>query len=78
MTTDWAKEYLAAAEVYDFSQDPDDYKVTRQSKVTIGGLLIPVSADDSGLMDRAFTAYGFAYHMYRGGSYNLYCGFLLG
>ena len=63
----WAKEYLATSEVYDFSQDPDDYRVTRQSKVTIGGLLIPVSPLDYGKLSDLFTLYRDAFTYYRNG-----------
>ena len=63
----WAKEYLAAAEVYDFSQDPDDYKVTRQSKATIAGLLIPVSPLDYGKLSDLFTLYTSAFQHYHNG-----------
>ncbi len=65
--TNWSKEYLATSEVYDFSQDPDDYRVTRQSKVTIGGLLIPVSPLDYGKLSDLFTLYAMAFQHYRNG-----------
>jgi hypothetical protein len=65
MTTDWAKEYLAAAKVYDFSQDPDDFRVTRQSKVTIGGLLVPVSEDDRQRLDRLNLHYRVLFRYFR-------------
>ena len=54
---DWADEYQAASLVTDLARDPDDFRVTRQSKVTIGGLLVPVSKRDGSELATLFVAY---------------------
>lgn len=54
---DWARELLAASQVADLARDPDDFRVTRQSKVTVGGLLVPVSQDDRELLASIFNEY---------------------
>ncbi|KKK91260.1 hypothetical protein LCGC14_2714730 [marine sediment metagenome] len=61
--TDWAAEYLAASQVTDMAKDPDDYRVTRQSKVTIGGLLVPVGRADTARLNILFQLHvaAFAY-----------------
>ena len=53
----WADEYLAASQVTDMAKDPDDYRVTRQSKVTIGGLLVPVNYIDRVRLEKLFNEY---------------------
>ncbi len=53
----WADEYLAASQVTDMAKDPDDYRRSVQSKVTIGGLLVPVDAIDKERLDTLFWAY---------------------
>lgn len=63
----WAREYLAAALVTDMARDPDDYRVTRQSKVTIGGLLVPVSMEDGTMMSNLHRAYEQAFRYCRYG-----------
>ena len=68
--TNWAAEYLAAAQVTDMAKDPDDYRVTRQSKVTIRGLLVPVGQRATTLsydhpLDRLFNLCGVAFEYYR-------------
>ena len=62
--TSWADEYLAASQVTDMAKDPDDYRVTRQSKVTIGGLLEPVNREDMNQLDSLFVEYrgAFLFH----------------
>ncbi len=55
--SDWASEYQAAFPVIDFAKNPDDFRVTRQSKVTIGGLLVPVSEEDREWLDKLFYEY---------------------
>ena len=62
---DWASEYQAAFPVIDLARDPDDFRVTRQSKVTIGGLLVPVGEADQEKLDRLFTLYK--------GTFGYYC-----
>ena len=66
----WADEYLAASQVTDMAKDPDDYRVTRQSKVTIGGLLVPVGDTDRRRLTRLFDAYGMAHRLYTKGDFN--------
>ena len=39
----WADEYLATLKVTDLAGDPNDFRVTRQSAVTVKGVLLPVS-----------------------------------
>ena len=57
----WAREYLAAAQVTDLARDPNDYRVTRQSAVTINGLLVPVSAGEYWRIKALFKDYGAAF-----------------
>ena len=64
---DWTNELLAAAQVVDLARDPDDFRVTRQSKVTIGGLLVPVSDLDGAGLDFLFGLYAGTYNYYRRG-----------
>lgn len=64
-TMSWADEYLAASQVTDMAKDPDDFRVSRQSKVTIGGLLVPVSEDDTALLEILFTDYQVAFQHFR-------------
>jgi hypothetical protein len=66
MTNDWGPEYLSAAKVYDFAQDPDDYKVSRQSKVTVGGVLLPVTEEDRELLGEVFCDQEAAISHYQG------------
>ncbi|KKL63836.1 hypothetical protein LCGC14_2171170, partial [marine sediment metagenome] len=61
----WAEEYLAAAQVFDFDRDPDDYRVTRQSEVSIAGLLVPVGLMDSSRLDALFEEYKGAFRFFR-------------
>ena len=62
----WAEEYLAASQVTDMAKDPDDYRVTRQSEVSIGGLLVPVSltGEDRATLGVLFRDYHRAYQMH--------------
>lgn len=53
----WAEEFQAAFQVADLAKDPDDFKVTRQSKVTINGLLIPVGEDDRQRLNNLWLRY---------------------
>jgi hypothetical protein len=61
----WAEEYLAAAQVFDFSRDPDDYRRSVQSEVSIAGLLVPVNSEDMNLLDSLFVEYEGAFTFYR-------------
>ncbi len=63
---DWASEYQSVFPVIDLARDPDDFRVTRQSKVTIGGLLVPVWESDRELLGDLFGAYEAAFKHYRG------------
>ncbi len=60
----WADEYLAASQVTDMAKDPDDYRRTVQSAVTMGGLLVPVNYIDRVRLEELFIAYKniFAYY----------------
>ena len=61
----WADEYLAATQVFDFAQDPDDYRVTRQSAVSIAGLLVPVAKVDGLRLGNLFVSYEEAFQLNR-------------
>lgn len=63
---DWGDEYQAAFQVADLARDPDDFRVTRQSKTTVGGILMPVSIVDRKRLERLFAAYEAAFHYYHG------------
>ena len=63
--SNWTNELLAAAQVVDLARDPADFRVTRQSKVTIGGLLVPVSKGDREGLDRLFARYQTAFERYQ-------------
>ena len=66
--SDWGKEYLAVSQVADMARDPDDFRVTRQSAVTVSGILVPVGKEDRGRLERLFTLYEGAFDYYhRGG-----------
>ena len=65
---DWAREYLAASQVTDMAKDPDDFRVTRQSKATISGLLMPVSEADRERLEDLFSAYVTAFDYYLQGN----------
>ncbi|KKM66954.1 hypothetical protein LCGC14_1475990 [marine sediment metagenome] len=54
---DWAAEYLAASMTMDMTRDPDDPLVTRQSKVSINGLLFPLAEEDENQLIRLFRVY---------------------
>ena len=54
---DWAAEYLAASLTMDMTRDPDDPLVTRQSKVSINGLLFPLAEEDENQLIRLFRVY---------------------
>ena len=54
---DWAAEYLAASMTMDMTRDPDDPLVTRQSKVSINGLLFPLAEEDENQLIRLFCIY---------------------
>ena len=58
----WAAEYLALAQIYDFAHDPDDPLVTRQSKVSLHGLLFPLKEKYELQLQTLFTAYESLYH----------------
>lgn len=64
---DWTREFLAASQVADMAKDPDDFRVTRQSKVTIGGLLVPVGDKDMWRLKGLFSDCEAAYHLYGDG-----------
>ena len=57
-----ASEMLAAGQTMDLARDPDEPLVTRQSKVSIGGLLFPLTEEDSFQLQCLFTAYEDLYH----------------
>ncbi len=63
----WANEYLALSKVYDFSQDPEDFRFGRQSMVTINGILSPLDKKDSQCLDGLFDAYEVAFDLYQSG-----------
>ena len=63
--SDWAKEYLAAHQVTDLARDPDDFRVTRQSAVTVNGLLIPVVEDDGHRLNNLMLRYQVAFDSFR-------------
>jgi len=67
---DWASEYQAAFPVIDLARDPDDFRVTRQSKVTIGGLLVPVTPWDRSRLDKLYELYAGAFDYYRRGGHD--------
>ena len=58
----WAAEYLALAQIYDFAHDPDDPLVTRQSKVSLYGLLFPLKEKYELQLQTLFTAHESLYH----------------
>ena len=60
----WAEEYLAARQVTDLARDPDDFRVTRQSKVAINGLLIPVADTDRQRLNNLWMRYQVAFTQY--------------
>ena len=60
---DWTDEYQAAFPVIDFAKNPDDFRVTRQSKVTIGGLLVPVGEKDMWRLKGLFSDYEAVFHL---------------
>ena len=64
---DWAAEYLAARQVADLARDPDDFRVTRQSAVTVSGLLMSVSVTDDLILGGLFGSYEAVYRYYRQG-----------
>ena len=66
----WADEYLAAARVTDLARDPDDFRVTRQSKATIGGLLVPVNKEAGRKLQSLFTAFELAFGLYQRGVFD--------
>ena len=68
---DWTDEYQAAFPVIDFAKNPDDFRVTRQSKVTIGGLLVPVSNKDWATLGSLFALYEGAFDYFRRGGKDL-------
>ncbi len=63
----WAAEYLAATQVYDFAKDPDDYRVSRQSAVTIAGLLVPLGGADAERLTDLFQDYEYVYQLHLNG-----------
>ena len=63
--SDWAEEYLATHQVIDLARDPDDFRVTRQSAVTVNGLLVPVGKDDGAELEFLFTLYEMAFLYYK-------------
>ncbi len=67
---DWASEYQAAFPVIDLARDPDDFRVTRQSKVTIGGLLVPIHPGDGARLNMLYGLYAGAFNYYRRGQKN--------
>ena len=64
---DWAREYEAASLVTDLARDPDDFRVTRQSAVTAGGVLVPFREEDQGQLTALFAAYEYVFALYRQG-----------
>ncbi len=62
---DWAKEYQAVSQVADMARDPDDFRVTRQSKVTLSGVLVPVGDRDKRRLAFLFVQYQEAFNWYR-------------
>ena len=65
--SDWANEYLATDQVTDLARDPDDFRVTRQSAVTVNGLLVPVSQSDRQRLSNLWLRYTIAFDYYRKG-----------
>ena len=63
----WAEEYLAASLVIDMAKDPDDFRVTRQSEVSVAGLLVPVAKADVRRLESLFMAYETAFQLCREG-----------
>ena len=59
---DWAAEYLAASMTMDMTRDPDDPLATRQSKVSINGLLFPLTEEYNQQLQCLFMAYEDLYH----------------
>ncbi len=64
----WAEEYLAASQVTDMARDPDDYRRSVQSAVTVGGLLVSVSATDQRSLEQLFIAYSNLFAYYHSGN----------
>ncbi|KKL16598.1 hypothetical protein LCGC14_2493930 [marine sediment metagenome] len=63
----WADEYLAASLVTDMAKDPDDFRVTRQSKVDFSGLLVPISSGDTEHLEALFLQNQAAFQCARDG-----------
>ncbi len=68
----FASEILAAGQTMDLARDPDEPLVTRQSKVSIGGLLFPLTEEDTFQLQYLFAAYEHLYH--GGGAYTILTG----
>ena len=60
----WAEEFQAASRVADLAKDPDDFRVTRQSKVTVNGLLIPVGEGDRQRLNNLWMRFRVAFTQY--------------
>ena len=67
LSMSWADEYLAACQVTDMAKDPDDYRRTVQSAVTVGGVLIPGDEGDRLILEEMFRDYEATFHLYRWG-----------
>ena len=65
--SDWAEEYLAADQTSDLARDPNDFRVTRQSEVTVNGLLVPVSETDRQRFNNLWLRYLIAFDCFRKG-----------
>jgi hypothetical protein len=63
-TPDWAREYEATAQVTDLARDPEDYRVSRQSKVAVSGVMIPVTQTDKDRLEYLFYMYASAFTYY--------------
>ena len=60
----WADEFQAASQVADLAKDPDDFRATRQSKVTVNGLLVPVSETDRQRLNNLWLRFAVAFTNY--------------